>query len=455
MPELPEVETTRRGLAPRVTGATSPPYGVRRAIALAGSRRFPRCRGTASGCARAPGQVPAVPLRAKASGTILCTWDDWQPHLAEAPPPRRPHDHLDLCSPTVRPCGITTRGASARSSGTPRTTPPTPCSRASVPSPWPPPSMPTTCTRRLRGRRAAIKGLLMDEHIVVGVGNIYAAEALFRAGIRAYPARRSRLARTARPSRRSDPRRARRPRSTRGGTTLRDYVGSAGEPGTSSTTTDVYGREGCRAASAAPRSATAARASGPRPTAPPANRANIPPPASGRGPCRPSGRPPWRSPGGARACLGPMLHSPSPRGRGDWRSMCNRANSQPVSRPTAIGGGDSRRGYRCCTAGSTSRSSPTPRSSKGAGLLERHAPGQARRGFRRGVLARQVGAHQRDLLRRLRRAPAALGRRAHDDVPDRAAARPVAAPVDPAAAHRDARPRTRRSPSTRTIPTSG
>ena len=40
---------------------------------------------------------------------------------------------------------------------------------------------------RSRGRRAAVKAFLMDQRVVAGVGNIYAAEALFRAGI--HPAR--------------------------------------------------------------------------------------------------------------------------------------------------------------------------------------------------------------------------------------------------------------------------
>ena len=38
--------------------------------------------------------------------------------------------------------------------------------------------------RRTRSRSAAIKLALMDNHLVVGVGNIYANESLFRAGIR-------------------------------------------------------------------------------------------------------------------------------------------------------------------------------------------------------------------------------------------------------------------------------
>ena len=69
------------------------------------------------------------------------------------------------------------------------------------------------------------------------------------------------------------------------------------------------------------------------------------------------------------------------------------------------------------------------------------APGQAGRRVRRRVLPRQVRADQRDLLRRLRPAPAAVGSRAHDDVSDRAPLRLDAPAVDPPAADRDARAR--------------
>ena len=69
------------------------------------------------------------------------------------------------------------------------------------------------------------------------------------------------------------------------------------------------------------------------------------------------------------------------------------------------------------------RTWPTPRSTSRAAAARAPAPGQAGRRLRRRVLARQVRAHQRDLLRRLRPAAAAVGRRAHDDVPDRDPAR--------------------------------
>lgn len=94
-----------------------------------------------------------------------------------------------------------------------------------------------------KGRRTAIKALIMNAQVVVGVGNIYANEALYRAGI--------------------DPRRAAGRISAerlatlvetiksvlaaaieQGGTTLRDFVGGDGKPGYFSQVLDVYGRGG-------------------------------------------------------------------------------------------------------------------------------------------------------------------------------------------------------------------
>ncbi|MGO2241190.1 MAG: bifunctional DNA-formamidopyrimidine glycosylase/DNA-(apurinic or apyrimidinic site) lyase [Halomonas sp.] len=94
-----------------------------------------------------------------------------------------------------------------------------------------------------RNKRVAVKPFLMDNQVVVGAGNIYAAEALFMAGI--------------------DPRRAAGRVSlaryqqlavavkevlaaaiTQGGTTLRDFVSGQGEPGYFAQRLNVYGRHG-------------------------------------------------------------------------------------------------------------------------------------------------------------------------------------------------------------------
>ena len=101
--------------------------------------------------------------------------------------------------------------------------------------------------RSMRKRSAAVKLALMDNHLVVGVGNIYANEALFRAGIRpTRPANRIALARVERLV--AAVRETLNDAIAKGGSTLRDYVDSDGEPGYFQLDYFVYGREGqpCR-----------------------------------------------------------------------------------------------------------------------------------------------------------------------------------------------------------------
>ena len=88
----------------------------------------------------------------------------------------------------------------------------------------------------------------MDNHVVVGVGNIYANEALFRAGHPA-DARRRASCRGPRLARLVDAVRAVLAEAiAKGGSTLRDYVDARGEPGYFQLDYFVYGREGvpCR-----------------------------------------------------------------------------------------------------------------------------------------------------------------------------------------------------------------
>jgi formamidopyrimidine-DNA glycosylase len=95
----------------------------------------------------------------------------------------------------------------------------------------------------LRDRRAPLKTLLLDQRLIAGVGNIYAAEALWRAGVR--PTRHG--------CRTSTPRLRRLAAATRsvleeavaqGGTTIRDYVTPAGDFGSFAVELQVYGRAG-------------------------------------------------------------------------------------------------------------------------------------------------------------------------------------------------------------------
>ena len=101
--------------------------------------------------------------------------------------------------------------------------------------------------RRARGRRVAIKQFLMDQRVVVGVGNIYASEALYRAGV--HPKRAAGRVSGARLAALVEAIRAVLGDAIRaGGTTLRDYVGADGTPGYFRQRLYVYERAGrpCR-----------------------------------------------------------------------------------------------------------------------------------------------------------------------------------------------------------------
>jgi formamidopyrimidine-DNA glycosylase len=98
-----------------------------------------------------------------------------------------------------------------------------------------------------RGRRVGIKQLIMNGRIVVGVGNIYANEALHRAGI--HPTRPAgRIARPRIDRLCGEIRDVLEAALRSGGTTLRDFVGSDGRPGYFRQSLSVYERAGspCR-----------------------------------------------------------------------------------------------------------------------------------------------------------------------------------------------------------------
>ena len=95
----------------------------------------------------------------------------------------------------------------------------------------------------LKARRAPLKSLLLDQHLVAGVGNIYAAEALWRAGIRPTRAgHRTSLDRLTALTR--DVRSVLAEAVEQGGTTIRDYATPDGDFGYFAVHLAVYGRQG-------------------------------------------------------------------------------------------------------------------------------------------------------------------------------------------------------------------
>ena len=97
--------------------------------------------------------------------------------------------------------------------------------------------------QRAHAKKVAVKTYLMDSHVVVGVGNIYANEALFRSGIR--PTRFAGQVSLVRYEGLAQAvKEVLREAIAQGGTTLKDFLGSDGKPGYFKQSLQVYGRGG-------------------------------------------------------------------------------------------------------------------------------------------------------------------------------------------------------------------
>jgi len=245
MPELPEVETTRRGIAPELTGLTATGAIVRN-----GRLRLPIP--TDLDALLAGQRLLAVERRAK---YLLLRFPDGSllVHLGMsgslrivpvASPPEK-HDHLDI---VFGPRALRLRD--------PRRFGLVLWQAGDAPHPqlaglgieplddgfdgaW--------LHKASRGRKTPVKLFIMDGSQVVGIGNIYASESLFRAGIdpstpvgELGPRRCARLVACIRQTLQDA--------LAAGGSTLRDFVGSNGSPGYFQQQYFAYGRDGeaCR-----------------------------------------------------------------------------------------------------------------------------------------------------------------------------------------------------------------
>lgn len=247
MPELPEVETTRRGLLPHAVGHR-----------IAELRVYdPRLRWPVPSslpAAVANRRIDALDRRSKyllfrlgADALVVHLGMTGSLRVFRRAPPRQPHDHVDI----VLDSGTTLRYRDPRRFGAillaQAPVEEHPLFARLGPEPFDSAFDGDYLARVTKRRRAAIKLALMDNHLVVGVGNIYANESLFRAGIRptigVHRVSRARLARLA-----HEVRATLSAALAKGGSTLRDYVDSDGTPGYFQLDYYVYGREGepCR-----------------------------------------------------------------------------------------------------------------------------------------------------------------------------------------------------------------
>jgi formamidopyrimidine-DNA glycosylase len=246
MPELPEVETTRRGIAPHLLGRRISEIVVRQSRLrwpipkiLLRSLRGQRIESIAR-------RAKYLLVNTQAGSAVLHLGMSGSLRVLDTDAPTGKHDHYDWRLDS----GGLLRYTDPRRFGCLLWQPVGdihPLLAGLGPEPLGGDFDGDLLWRRSRGRAAPVKTFIMDQAIVVGVGNIYAAEALFDAGIhprrKAGSVSRERYARLAEAIQRILGHAI-----ERGGTTLRDFISPDGAPGYFEQELFVYGRAGqpCR-----------------------------------------------------------------------------------------------------------------------------------------------------------------------------------------------------------------
>jgi formamidopyrimidine-DNA glycosylase len=253
MPELPEVETVRRGLEARVLGRRITRVEVSHPQVIAGSvddfeqnvrgviRRLDRKGksiaieldpGVKSAARASEGSVPNYLLvRLGMTGQVI---------VLPSGSPLEPHTHVRLTLEN----GEEIRYRDIRRFGRLRW-----CSRAEIETvfsrlgPDAPSMSEAEFIRALKGRRTPTKSWLLNQARLAGVGNIYADEALFEARI--HPLTEAgRLKRSAASALHRAVEKVLRRAVAKQGTSLRDYVDIEGRPGRFAQSLQVYQRTG-------------------------------------------------------------------------------------------------------------------------------------------------------------------------------------------------------------------
>ena len=245
MPELPEIETIRRGLGPllvgrRVLGVTVRDRRLREPVA---PRALARLRGaTVTGIRR---RSKYLLLDTDAGLTLLVhlgmTGQLW---VADHDRPRRPHEHVvirlddgrDLRYADIRRFGLMHVVKSDRLDLHPRI-------KGLGPEPLDGAVSGEGLFRATRGLKKPVKNFLMDTRAIAGVGNIYACETLYRAGINP----RRPVRKVGRPGWErlvESLREVLNEAISAGGTTLRDFLNAEGDAGYFAISLRVYDRKG-------------------------------------------------------------------------------------------------------------------------------------------------------------------------------------------------------------------
>lgn len=247
MPELPEVETTRKGIEPHLQGQR-----VERVIVRHHGLRWPvpddlDVRLAGQRILRVERRAKYLLIRAE-SGTLLCHLGmSGSLRLVDAGLEPALHEHVDVVlesgqalrytDPRRFGCMLWVAGGEQH-----------PLLARLGPEPLSDDFNAAGLQARAKGRQVAIKTFIMDNAVVVGVGNIYANEALFAAGID--PRKAAGKVSKAKLALLVDEIKTVLARAIeQGGTTLKDFVGGDGKPGYFQQELQVYGRAGqpCRA----------------------------------------------------------------------------------------------------------------------------------------------------------------------------------------------------------------
>lgn len=243
MPELPEVETTCRGIAPHVEGQT-----VRDVVVRQPRLRWPisprlkkELRGAVITAVRRRGKYL---LLESAAGTVLLHLGmSGSLHVVSADTAAEKHDHVDF----ILTNGVCLRLRDPRRFGAVLWTTRPAEQHKLLQNLGPEPLLAAFNSAYLftasRGRRVCIKAFIMDSKVVVGVGNIYASESLFMAGIHPKTAA-GRISRVRFERLLQAIKQVLAAAIKQGGTTLRDFTNSDGKPGYFQQQLQVYGRSG-------------------------------------------------------------------------------------------------------------------------------------------------------------------------------------------------------------------
>ncbi len=241
MPELPEVETTRRGIEPHIVNTT-----ISRVVIRERRLRWPVAKNVDRNL---PGQiVTSVSRRAKyllintdKGSAILHLGMSGSVCIVNRDTPASVHDHVDIefDSGLILRFRDPRRFGSLHWSESPLSHP---LLNTLGPEPLGEGFYGDYLWRKSRGRNVSIKQFVMNANIVVGIGNIYASEALFIAGINPRRAA-GRIAKHRYDGLVAAIKDVLSKAIKAGGTTLRDFYGGDGEAGYFQQQLEAYGRE--------------------------------------------------------------------------------------------------------------------------------------------------------------------------------------------------------------------